>query len=171
MSKSNVETLNFVGRVRDGAGRYKELELPGRDDLPVSIRDWPATVCRGSLNVQIEPDGYPARFVKEFPDKRISNLDSRRFEPEAELDYDVIPNNSLPPTMQLPDRGRPQVWRATLSKKDAGEPLQCWVLRRRHSRMREDTFECVSGVRLRDALDLSNGDLVELAIEGSWKGI
>lgn len=164
-----MDFLRFTGRVRDGAGLYKELELPGQSDLPIDIRDWPETVCPGSLNVQIERDGYPTRFVEEFPDRRVSNLDSRRFEPEAELDFDVIPNNSLTPTEQLPDRGRPQVWRAKLTKISTGESEQRWVLRRRHSRMREDTFECVAGVRLRDALSVETGDQVELVIAGRWE--
>lgn len=163
-----MELLKFKGRVRDGAGKYRELQLPGEGELRTPIRNWPKTVYRGSLNIQIEPNGYPSRFVAEFPNKRISNLDSRKFAPEAEFDYNVIPNNSLPPTQALPDRGRPQIWRARIINLSTGESERCWVLRRRHSRMREDTFECVAGVRLRDALSLSNDDCVELEIEGQW---
>jgi hypothetical protein len=168
-TESEIDTLRFVGRVRDGAGQYSILELPGQTKIGGRVRDWPDQLQAGSLNVQVDAHGFPSRFVEAFGSTSIWNLDTRRFRPEAELDWDDIANNTLRPTRDQPDRGRPQVWRAHLTKIDSGDTVQCWVVRRRYSRMRRDTFECVAGVRLRDALSLENGDQVELIIEGIWQ--
>ena len=110
------DLLRFVGRVRDGICEFSGLALPGKDDIPAKIKDWPTDLEPGSLNVQVERDGFPAKYIKEFGDTSNSHLDSRKFKPEAELDYDVIPNNALSPTSQQPDRGNLQIWRAHLTK-------------------------------------------------------
>jgi CTP-dependent riboflavin kinase len=171
MSDGNrvADSMRFVGRVKDGIGQYSIMMLPGEASIQGLIRDWPEQPQPGSLNVRVDPNGFPARFLKEFGDPSIWNLDTRRFRPEAELSYDVIPNNTLVPRPGQPDRGRPQIWRAYLTKIESGESIQCWVLRRMHSKVRKDTLECVAGSRLRDALRLENDDQVELIVEGSWQ--
>jgi len=164
-----TDKLRFVGKVQDGASGFRRLQLPGCSGDCQLVPDWPEDLYRGSLNVQIDTNGYPKKFVEVFGDTQMRNLDSRKFLPAAELDYDVIPNNSLPPERNRPpDRGRPQIWRATLRNLATGDTALCWVLRRRHSTMRQDTLECVAGVRLRDALTLETGDAVELVVEGTW---
>lgn len=160
--------MRFVGRVKDGANLFNQLKLPGAGEGCGLIRDWPGEVHKGSLNVRIDADGYPERFVAEFDGRKISSFDSRRFLPAAELESDIISNNTLSPTQALPDRGRLQIWRAFLKKVGSGRQVQCWLLRRRRSTMREDTIELVAGIGLRDALSLENDDKVEVLIEGTW---
>jgi hypothetical protein len=167
--KAKIETLNFVGRIRDGVSKFSGLILPGKGDITVAIRDWPTELAPGSLNVQVESDGFPARFVKEFGDTSNTHLDSRRFMPEAELGFDVIPNNTLAPTPQQPDRGKLQIWRAHLTNIETGKTIQCWVLRRIGSTINQDVLECVSGKHLRAALSLNSNDRVTLEIEGQWQ--
>lgn len=167
--ESKIDILRFVGRIRDGKGEFSGLALPGKNDIAVTIRDWPIQLEPGSLNVQVEQDGFPSKYIKEFGDTSNSHLDSRRFKPEAELDYDVIPNNTLTPTPQQPDRGNLQIWQAHLTRIETGNRIQCWVLRRAHSTINHDVLECVSEKHLRTALALCTDDKVTLEIEGQWQ--
>ena len=167
--KAKIDTLKFVGRVRDGVSKFSGLILPGKDDIAVTIPDWPTKLEPGSLNVQVEPDGYPSRYLTEFGDTSNTHLDSRKFKPEAELEYSVIKNNTLTPTPEQPDRGNLQIWRAYLTKIKAGHGIQCWVLRRVHSTINQDVLECVSEKHLRTSLSLNSNDKVMLEIEGQWQ--
>jgi hypothetical protein len=168
--KPKIETLIFVGRICDGLSKFSGLILPGQRDIAVTIQDWPTVLAPGSLiNVQVEPDGFPARFVKEFGDTSNTHFDSRKFKPEAELEYSVIRHNLLTPTPQQPDRGNLQIWRTYLTKIETGNGIQCWVLRRVHSTINQDVLECVSGNHLRTELSLNSNDRVMLEIEGQWQ--
>ena len=36
--------------------------MPGRDQISQAPADWPLILFKGSLNVRVEPNGYPALF-------------------------------------------------------------------------------------------------------------
>jgi CTP-dependent riboflavin kinase len=163
-----MATLRFKGVVRTGIGRFSvELTLPRRSRLSVPIRDWPEALQPGTLNVRIDEDGFPSEFLKHFAQANVRKLDSRRFVPEAELRWDEIAGNTLPPLPDKPDRGNAQVWRAHLRNLDSGIEKLCWVVRRIGSGLSRD-LELVAGERLRDSLGLKDGMPVEVEMEGSW---
>ena len=43
------DILRFVGRIRDGIGEFSGLALPGKDDIPTKIKDWPTDLEPGRL--------------------------------------------------------------------------------------------------------------------------
>ena len=161
------DLLVFQGIVARGAEKFgEELVVPGSADLPVAIEDWPENLEPGTLNVKIKD--YPPSFLEAFGSNAdVKHLDTRRFEPEVELPYDAIENNTLPPTPDFPDKGRAQIWRAKLGSGGNSEGQLCWVLRRIGSGY-ANVLECVAGVHLRTTLGVENGDVVSLAMEGTW---
>ena len=165
------DRLRFIGKVIKGAGKFsEEIIVPGNADIPDLIRDWPDELQPGTLNVLIDSSGFPARYVSEFDSAETHHLDTRRFQPEAELPHSKIGNNTLSPKPgERPDKGNAQIWRACLTKIETGISAECWVLRRICSQMPK-RLECVAGVKLRDVLSLreEDNDAVELVIEGKW---
>ena len=158
--------LEFFGTVKDGVGRFsKQLVVPGRESLPTSIRDWPEALYPGTLNVQVS--SYPDSYLDRFGSADVRHLDSRAWRPEIELPFDAIVGNTLPPTAKNPDRGRAQVWRASLQRADSGDGALCWVLRRIGSGLHQ-VLEIVSDRRLREVLGIQSGDPVTLLVEGEW---
>ena len=114
-----MSALRFRGVVRKGVGRFaKELTLPGKSKLSKLIRDWPETLQPGTLNIRV--GGFPAEFVENLGRPDIRLLDSRRFSPEAELDWKEIRGNTLRPRAGQPDRGNAQLWRGTLTNLTTG---------------------------------------------------
>ena len=163
-----MATLRFTGVVRRGIGKFSvELTLPRRDEISMPIRDWPEAPQPGSLNVRIREDGFPDGFLKAFGAADVRKLDSRRFVPEAELKWSEIGGNTLPPLPTRPDRGNAQVWRAILRNLETGDERQCWVLRRIGSALSKD-LEIVAAERLRDSLQLADGTVVEIEMDGVW---
>jgi hypothetical protein len=140
--------------------------LPSRKQLSKPIRDWPNTPEPGTLNVRVK-DGFPAEFLRAFGEPNLRLLDSRRFSPEAELNWTEIGGNTLPPQPGHADRGNAQVWRATLRNLSTGSECLCWALRRTGSGLSVD-LELVAGEKLRDRLILSDDTPVEIDLEGSW---
>jgi hypothetical protein len=164
---NRVAVLRFIGVVRPGIGKFaKQLELPKRESLSTVIRDWPDVPQPGTLNVRVQ-DGFPAEFIAAFGQPDVRLLDSRRFAPEAELNWQEIGSNTLPPQPNRPDRGNAQVWRATLRNLSTGAECLCWALRRIGSGLSVD-FELVAGDKLRERLALSDGTPVEIDLEGQW---
>jgi hypothetical protein len=162
-----VPTLRFKGVVRAGIGKFsKQLILPKRSSLSREIRDWPDVPQPGTLNVRVK-DGFPAEFLEAFGQSNVQLLDSRRFAPEAELNWQEIGGNTLPPQPHRPDRGNAQVWRATLRNLTTGAECLCWALRRIGSGLSVD-FELVAGEKLRDKLALADGAPVEIDLYGEW---
>lgn len=162
-----MDELVFRGTVSDGAGRFaKELEVPGAGRVSVPIRDWPATLHPGTLNVRIRE--FPGGFAAIFGGESVRLLDSRRFSPEAEIPHDEIGNNTLPPTADKPDQGNAQVWRATLRADATQRECVCWVLRRIGSGLSR-ALECVSGERLRTTIEVETGDPVTVVMSGTWR--
>lgn len=164
-----MDILRFTGVVVDGCGLFaRQLVLPNRPELSVPIRDWPECPQQGTLNVLIQDAGFPADFLVHFPGPDIRHLDTRRFEPEAELKWREIGGNTLPPTPGDPDRGNAQVWRSVLRRCDTREEKRCWVLRRLGSGLWQH-LELVAGEKLRGSLALANRTVVEVDVEGRWK--
>jgi len=86
----NTDKLQFVGKVIKGCGKFSELIVPGKADLPVKIRDWPDKIEPGTLNVHIKDSDFPQKYIDEFHSTGTACLDTRRFQPEAELPFDAI---------------------------------------------------------------------------------
>lgn len=166
---STKAVLQFTGKVRPGCDKFaRELTLPRRNELPVPIQDWPEVPCQGTLNIQIDAGGFPSEFLRRFSSANVQHFDSRRFAPEAELPWNAIGGNTLPPIPGKPDRGNAQVWRATLSGREHRMEQLCWVLRRIGSGLKQD-LELVAGINLRAALELSNGSAVDVYMHGAWR--
>jgi hypothetical protein len=163
-----MDTVRFVGVVVKGCGKFSvQLRLPTKDQLSVAIRDWPAIAAAGTLNVHVEPSGFPLEYLANFKEPSFRHLDSRRFAPEAELPWADIGNNTLPPLPERPDRGRAQVWRASITNLRTKDLRICWMLRRMGSGLRSQ-LELVAHENLRAALTLLDGSPVEVTIEGAW---
>ncbi len=171
------DTLRFLGCIVRGTRQFAiTLVIPGSDEIPSKIRDWPDRIYPGSLNIRVEAPGFPAKYIEIFGSASVNHLDTRRFLPEAEIPHDAIGNNALRPTAMDPDRGNAQIWRADLTIIDSGMEMQCWVLRRIGSEVGigskvGNVIECVSGKCLWNAMSLNEGDRVELELQGRWDGI
>jgi len=122
------EHISFIGVIVDGVGKHVELHVPGRNEIPQAPSDWPVTLEKGSLNVRIDPDGYPPLFVSLGLPNVVRTLDTRPIEPAFEICQQEFGNNQLTPVPHMPNRGSAQVWRATLVAQ--GRSYPCWVLRR-----------------------------------------
>lgn len=171
MSKDLPDRLEFKGKVIKGSGCFsKQLHVPGEQDIPGLIRDWPDEIQPGTLNVLIDDSGWPEDYLAKFG-KETNSLDLRQFQPEVELHHNKIGSNTLAPQGgEREDKGNAQIWRSHLTKIESGESVQCWVLRRIGSRM-PHRLECVAGEKIRTVLELpeERNDAVRLVIEGIWK--
>jgi hypothetical protein len=154
--------LRFSGVIRDGVGRYVELHVPGRDEIPQAPADWPISLQKGSLNVQVTQDGYPLIFKQLGLPVSVTSLDQRPFPAAFEIAQHEFGNNQLRPNPNMPNRGAAQVWRATLSAGEKEYP--CWVLRRYGSRVGEQ-LELLSGVHMRKTYNLVNGQAVLVTLQ------
>jgi hypothetical protein len=162
--------MRFVGVVAKGRGKFSvQLRLPSKDQLSLAIRDWPEVAAAGTLNVHVERSGFPVEYLANFKEPSFRHLDSRRFAPEAELPWSDIGGNTLPPSREQPDRGRAQVWRATLMDLRTRNECLCWVFRRIGSGLRSE-LELVAHENLRGALALIDGSPVQVIVEGTWIG-
>jgi hypothetical protein len=166
---SSPESMRFFGVAAEGCGRFaEELILPTKDRLSQPIRDWPDLPAEGTLNVHIEESGFPPEYLANFKEASFRCLDTRLFVPEAELPWTDIGGNTLPPTPSRPDRGRAQVWRATIINVKREAMHLCWVLRRIGSALRVE-LELVADENLRNAMLIEDGTKVEVRMEGTWK--
>lgn len=161
-----MDRLVFAGEVKRGKGRYSEMTIPGRNLLKSAPRDWPESLCPGSLNVRINT--YPNGFVHRCGGSDITALDLGRFAPALEIPRNLITKNYLVPTESCPRGGNAQVWRATLTVHGSGAARACWVLRRFASTLTQD-LELVSDVHLRTVLGLLDGTRVRVEMEGDWR--
>ena len=84
-----METLIFHGVIQDGIHRHSELYVPGRSEIAQASEDWPRALCKGSLNVGIRSDGYPAIFPALGLPNQVSSLDEDCFPcPDGGWDVD-----------------------------------------------------------------------------------
>ncbi len=123
-----MNVIRFSGLIGDGVGRYVELHVPGRNEIPQAPPDWPITLQKGSLNVRINSDGYPSLFAELGLPNSVRSLDKNPFPPAFEIAQHEFGNNQLRPEPSMPHKGSAQVWRATL--KSGEQHHACWVLRR-----------------------------------------
>lgn len=156
-----MENIAFEGKITGGVGRHVELQIPGREELPQAPKDWPSVLCKGSLNVRIEPDGYPSLFERIGLPKTTRSLDQRPIDCSFEIGQSELGNNRLTPADAMPHRGSAQVWRAVLMTTEQG--IACWVLRRYGSGLR-DQLEIVSDIHLRTEYRLVDGQEVQVCL-------
>lgn len=155
--------LRFTGTVRSGKGHHSELVIPGAQGITDPPPGWPERFHPGSLNVGIPSDGYPRGFAApETGGKGVTPLDDGVIEPAVVLPWDKIGNNRLRPKPRKPHRGTGQFWRATLTVRDSGEKVDCWVFRRIDSTINKQ-LELVSPLPLKQHLGLR--DDMEVAVE------
>ncbi len=150
-----MNVLVFQGAIISGIGRYSDLMIPGRDELPQAPGDWPKTLYRGSLNIKIDPEGYPREFEAFCGPRKVPFLDTGFFPPEFTIHRDQIVNNKLEPRPNCERRGHAQVWRAHVKVVDTSTTFDCWVLRRFGSGLC-DQLECVSEDHLRSRHNLQD---------------
>ena len=154
--------LLFEGEIVSGAGKYAELEFPGKEELPGAPEEWPESLCPGSLNVMVLEEGYPAGFdAPERGGRGVQVLDDDVFAPSFFIPGALIGGNMLLSESD-PRRGSAQVWRAILRVGGNSQEYGCWVVRRLGSRVGKDrtgnVLEIMSDKRLRHELGVGDQD-------------
>lgn len=163
-----AESLEFEGRYTRGIGCFSKcIQMPGQCEVTKTIDGWPANVHPGTMNVKIDPAGFPHALTSRFNTKSIGHLDSRLFKSITEIPARDIGGNTLSPTITCPDKGNGQVWRARITKLMSWDSRDCWLFRRIGSGY-TDILEFVAGESLSTALELSHGDSVRAVIYGAW---
>lgn len=163
-----MDELKFFGVICDGIGQFSTLGIPGREELNHAPDDWPDSLYRGSLNVRVEPHGYPDAFGERGLASSVESLDSGRFQPSFEIPRDQIENNLLFPRLEVPRGGDAQVWRAVLHRvTDPCTAVVCWLFRRFGARVGEQ-LELVSRERLKDR-GFPNRTAVTVHVLGRWR--
>jgi len=156
-----MESIAFEGSIVSGVGRHVELQVPGRENLPHAPKDWPTVLCKGSLNVRIQQDGYPDLFEQIGLPKTTKSLDKKPIKCSFEIGQSEFGNNQLVPNDAMPHKGAAQVWRAILTTTETG--IACWVLRRYGSGL-GDQIEIVSAAHLRSEYHLTDGQEVQVCL-------
>lgn len=163
-----AESLEFSGRYAKGATLFSQkIQIPGQCEINKLIDGWPASVHPGTMNVKIDPEGFPPALISRFRTKSVKHLDSSLFRPITEIPAHAIGGNTLPPTDTWPERGNGQVWHARITNQKSQNIRDCWLLRRIGSGY-ADVLEFVAGESLSTALGLSYGDPVRAVIYGTW---
>lgn len=157
--------IGFKGKIVSGSGKHAELGIPGKEKLSNAPADWPKTLCPGSLNVEISSKELPKELDKLGQGILIRRLDNGILKPTFVIEQKAICNNTIGPNGPVKGRGDAQVWRAKIIVEKTKEIFNCWVLRRLDSGMTRH-IEMVSGVNLRSALNLVDGDYVLVSLEG-----
>lgn len=159
-----MRTLEFTGKVRSNKGRFHEdMVVPGRVALSSAPDDWPTELASGTLNVQINDEGFPDDFGEIGDGRGVKKFDEGRFPPAFVIPQSEIIGNTLKPKEGKPHRGTGQVWRAELRNLTTGESAKCWMLRRINSGIAAQ-IELVSEYRLRDRLRLSDETPVRVTV-------
>jgi CTP-dependent riboflavin kinase len=161
-------TLVFDGAVASGIGKHADLHVPGRGQISQAPADWPLILFKGSLNVRIEPNGYPAFFSNRGLTNKVSTLDQNCFPCSFEIRYDQFGNNQLTPTAACHRRGSAQVWRAFLDANN--HRIACWVLRRYGSTL-IDVLELVSDKSLRATYGLEDNQRAIVVLQSGASAI
>ena len=86
-----AESLEFAGRYAKGATLFsKQIQIPGQCEITKIIDGWPASVYPGTMNVRIDPGGFPHALISRFGTKSVKDLDSRLFRPITEIPAHAI---------------------------------------------------------------------------------
>ena len=163
-----LDQIIFKGLIVNGVGRHVELYVPGKLEILQAPEDWPDKLCSGSLNIRINPDGFPEEFMRYSINNKVEILDSGMFDPILIIKQDQFGNNMLVPNSEMLDRGTGQVWRATLHVND--RETRCWVLRRKGSRVGQQ-LEVVSHENIREkyGYDREKEWPAKLTLYGEWR--
>ena len=158
----------FNGVVARGIGKHADLHVPGRHHISQAPAEWPLILFKGSLNVRILPNGYPASFADRGLPNKVSALDQNCFPCCFEIRYDQFGNNQLTPTAAYRRRGSAQVWRAFLDVNN--HRITCWALRRYGSTL-VDVLELVSDKGLRATYGLDDNQAATVVLQSGAAAI
>jgi hypothetical protein len=121
-----MRKLEFIGKVRSNKGRFaKEMVIPGRENLLVVPPDWPTQLAPGTLNVEIDSNGFPNGFDEIGDGDGLRKLDNGQFTPVLTIPREKIAGNTLKPTPDEPTKGTAQVWRADINVIATGQATTC----------------------------------------------
>ncbi len=150
--------LVFHGSPKKGAGKFSiELVIPGRNELADAPPDWPEYLQPGTLNIFVQ------QLPPTIPDhENTAWFDLGEFSPAVIIPSNLIQNNTLPATPELPQRGTGQAWRVVMRTGTKLE-IHCWMFRRIGSRM-PNRIELVSECCLRDLDGVTENHPVTLTI-------
>jgi hypothetical protein len=159
-----MRALEFIGTVRSHTGgTSREITLPGRAELLVAPADWPRQLAPGTLNIEIQSDGFPEGLEAIGKGEGLRKLDAGDFSAALVIPQRKIGGNPVLPDPEQPTRGFAQVWRATLQVIGAAQQTNCWMFRIIGS---DDTsqIELVDRDHLRTKLSLTDGTAVRVTI-------
>src|SRR5260370_18677487 len=106
-----MRKLEFIGTVQ---ANTQEMVIPGRDDLFLAPKDWPMQLAPGTLNIQVNDDGFPEGFEEIGKGDGLKKLDEGKFRAALVIPQRLIAGNPVKPDPDHPTRGFAQVWRAEL---------------------------------------------------------
>src|SRR5260221_6277831 len=94
-----MRKLDFIGTVRSNQGEFSgQMVIPGRGGLVFSPTDWPMQLTPGTLNIQVNHDGFPVGFDEIGEGDGLIKLDKGEFKPEFAIPPWRISGNTLQPT-------------------------------------------------------------------------
>lgn len=160
--------IEFKGKIVSGQGNHSDLGIPGKNKLPHAPEDWPQILCSGSLNVEISAEDLPKELESLGDGVLIKKLDNGVLKPAFVIEQKAILNNTIGPNCRVEGIGDAQVWRAKLLVEKSKKTYDCWVLRRLDSGMTRH-LELVSDKHLRKTLNLLDGDMISVLLEGAIK--
>jgi hypothetical protein len=167
-----MRNLEFIGIVRSNSGQFsQDLVFPGRDDLIVAPEDWPMQLAPGTLNIQIDDDGFPQGHEEFGKSNGLKALDEGKFRAALVIPQRLIAGNPVKPDPDRPTSGFAQVWRAELQVIATSQAATCWMFRIIDSDMLPQ-IELVAQEHLQSRLNLSDGMAVKVTVweqESNWK--
>jgi hypothetical protein len=164
-----MRKLEFIGTVQ--ADTTPELIIPGRADLFLAPEDWPTQLAPGTLNIQINDDGFPARLAEIGTGDGLRSLDGGKFRAALVIPQRKLQGSTLKPDADHPTKGFAQVWQAELQVIATGQEATCWMFRVIGSDNLSQ-IELVDQENLRRRLNLSYGMAVKVTVweqESNWK--
>ena len=156
-----MQILVFTGKVISNQGKFsQEMVIPGQDELILVPDDWPMELAPGTLNIQINDDGFPKGFQESGG---LTQLDEGKIKPDLAIPQRKIVGNTLASTPDSLLRGFAQVWRAELHVTATGQEMECWMFRLIGSSI-SSQIELVHDENLRTRMNLSDGTDVKVIV-------